>query len=48
VLHGVPNPMQHELVTNPFVHDRGTVSIPTEQPGLGIDVQESVLQKYKL
>ena len=44
----IENPMQHELVTNPFVHDRGTVGIPPERPGLGIDVQESVLQKYKL
>ena len=44
----IENPMQHELVTNPFVHDRGTVGIPPERPGLGIDVQESVLRKYKL
>ena len=44
----IENPMQHELVTNPFVHDRGTVGIPPERPGLGIDVQESVIQKYKL
>ena len=32
----IENPMQHELVTNPFVHDRGAVGIPAERPGLGI------------
>ena len=29
----IENPKQHELVTNPFVHDRGTVGIPPERPG---------------
>ena len=44
----IENPMQHELVTNPIVHDRGTVRIPPERPGLGIDLQEKVIRKYKM
>jgi L-alanine-DL-glutamate epimerase-like enolase superfamily enzyme len=42
------NPMQHELVTEPFAHDPdGTIAVPAK-PGLGIDVREDVVSKYRL
>jgi L-alanine-DL-glutamate epimerase-like enolase superfamily enzyme len=40
------NPMQHELVDEPFRHDNGWMYPPTARPGLGIDVQESVVKRY--
>jgi L-alanine-DL-glutamate epimerase-like enolase superfamily enzyme len=40
------NPMQHELVKNPFTHDKGWVTVPRE-PGLGVEVDEQILQKYR-
>lgn len=41
------NPMQHELVSNPFSHQNGWI-YPPEGPGLGIDVVEDVVRKYQL
>ena len=41
------NPMQNELVTEPFWHDGGYISPPTK-PGLGIEVVESVVEKYRM
>jgi L-alanine-DL-glutamate epimerase-like enolase superfamily enzyme len=41
----LPNPMQHELVSEPFEQRGGWIAIP-EKPGLGIDVNEAVVQKY--
>ncbi|MBC8163190.1 MAG: mandelate racemase/muconate lactonizing enzyme family protein [Roseiflexaceae bacterium] len=40
-----PNPMQHELVSEPFEQQGGWIAVPTK-PGLGIEVDESVVQKY--
>lgn len=40
------NPMQNELVTTPFWHEDGYISPPTG-PGLGIEVLDSVVQKYR-
>jgi L-alanine-DL-glutamate epimerase-like enolase superfamily enzyme len=41
------NPMQHELVRNPLVPEKGFIAVP-DAPGLGIDVDEKVLQHYAL
>jgi L-alanine-DL-glutamate epimerase-like enolase superfamily enzyme len=41
------NPMQHELVTQPFVHADGWISAP-DTPGLGVEVIEDTVHKYHL
>lgn len=43
----IDNPMQNELVTEPFWHDQGYISPPTK-PGLGIEVLDSVVEKYRI
>jgi len=40
------NPMQHDLVTNPFDHVEGWVYPPTG-PGLGIEVIEAVVEGFR-
>ena len=40
------NPMQHELVTQPFEHVNGWV-YPPMRPGLGIEVIEEVVERYR-
>jgi L-alanine-DL-glutamate epimerase-like enolase superfamily enzyme len=40
------NPMQHELVDEPFEAEDGFVVV-REGPGLGVQVRESVLEKYR-
>ena len=40
------NPMQHELVTEPFEHVDGWFYPPTK-PGLGIEVIEEVVDRYR-
>jgi L-alanine-DL-glutamate epimerase-like enolase superfamily enzyme len=40
------NPMQHDLVTVPFVHENGWVYPPTG-PGLGIEVLEEVVDGFR-
>ena len=39
------NPMQHELVHEPFIPENGTIAVPT-QPGLGVVVDEKVISRY--
>jgi L-alanine-DL-glutamate epimerase-like enolase superfamily enzyme len=41
----IPSPMQHELVTNPIDQVDGWIS-PPDGPGLGVDVDESVVASY--
>lgn len=41
------NPMQHDLVSDPIVHVDGWVYPPTSAPGLGIDVDEKVVERYR-
>jgi L-alanine-DL-glutamate epimerase-like enolase superfamily enzyme len=41
------NPMHDELITTPFTHDHGVITVP-DAPGLGIEVIESVLEHYRL
>ena len=41
------NPMQHELVTAPIEHVDGWVYPPLDRPGLGIDVEEDVIDRYR-
>lgn len=43
----IENPMQHELVRQPFQQADGWIDVP-RSPGLGIDVDEHVLVKYRL
>lgn len=43
----LPNPMHHELVANPTVAKDGWVYPPTG-PGLGIEVDEDVVNRYRL
>ena len=38
--------MQHELVTEPFEHVDGWVYPPTK-PGLGIEIIEEVVDRYR-
>ncbi|HWV86622.1 MAG TPA: mandelate racemase/muconate lactonizing enzyme family protein [Capillimicrobium sp.] len=41
------NPMQHELVEEPIVQRDGWIDVP-RAPGLGVEVRESVLERYRL
>lgn len=41
------NPMQHELVTNPIEHQDGWVYPPMAAPGLGIDIVDEVVDRYR-
>jgi L-alanine-DL-glutamate epimerase-like enolase superfamily enzyme len=43
----IRNPMQDELVEQPFAQLNGAIGVPTG-PGLGVTVIESVLEKYRL
>lgn len=40
------NPMQDELVTTPFKQQNGWIDVPMS-PGLGVDVREDVVEKYR-
>ena len=40
------NPMQHELVESP-IEQRGGWVEPLDGPGLGIEVRESVVERYR-
>lgn len=42
----VPSPMQHELVRTPIEQVGGWVS-PPEGPGLGVEIDESVVEAYR-
>lgn len=39
--------MQHELVTEPFAHVDGWMYPPVERPGLGIEVIDEVVDRYR-
>jgi L-alanine-DL-glutamate epimerase-like enolase superfamily enzyme len=41
------NPMQNELVTEPLVHKDGWVYPPLNKPGLGIEIIEDVVDRYR-
>lgn len=41
------NPMQHELVEEPFRHVDGWVYPPLDRPGLGINIREEVVDRYR-
>lgn len=41
------NPMQHELVTEPFRHQEGWLYPPIDKPGLGIEVLQDVVDRYR-
>jgi L-alanine-DL-glutamate epimerase-like enolase superfamily enzyme len=43
----IENPMQHELVTRPFEHQGGWIDVPAE-PGLGVEIREDIIEKYRL
>jgi L-alanine-DL-glutamate epimerase-like enolase superfamily enzyme len=40
------NPLQHDLVSEPFEHRNGYV-YPPDKPGLGIEVIEDVVDSYR-
>lgn len=44
-LKALPNPIQHELVRDPWDHAGGWLTVP-DRPGLGVDVDERVVMKY--
>lgn len=39
------SPMQHELVSDPWVQEGGYLDV-REKPGLGIDIREDIVEKY--
>jgi L-alanine-DL-glutamate epimerase-like enolase superfamily enzyme len=43
----LPNPMQHELVKEPLEVVGGYVRPPTDAPGLGIEVIDEVIDRYR-
>ena len=42
----LPSPMQHELVRTPIEQRDGWVA-PPDAPGLGVEVDETVVQRYR-
>ena len=40
------SPMQHELVTDPWVQESGYL-IVRDQPGLGVEIREEIVEKYR-
>jgi L-alanine-DL-glutamate epimerase-like enolase superfamily enzyme len=43
----IDNPMQNDLITEPFWHENGYIS-GRSGPGLGIEVDERVVEKYRI
>lgn len=43
----LPNPMQHELTSTPITASAGGFAPPT-RPGLGVEIEEAVLNRYRL
>lgn len=43
----MPNPMQDELVAEPITHHEGWL-VPPSGPGLGIEVRDDVVERYRL
>ena len=41
------NPMQNDLITEPFKHSEGWVYPPLGKPGLGIEIIDEVIDKYR-
>ena len=41
------NPMQNDLITEPFTHLEGWVYPPLGKPGLGIEIVDEVIDKYR-
>jgi len=41
------NPMQHELVPEPFEQKDGWIYPPSDKPGLGIEINEDIVNKYR-
>jgi L-alanine-DL-glutamate epimerase-like enolase superfamily enzyme len=41
------NPMQHDLVSEPIEHIDGWVYPPIQRPGLGVEIQEDVVDRYR-
>lgn len=41
------NPMQNELITEPFTHKDGWIYPPSDKPGLGIEIIEDVVNRYR-
>lgn len=41
------NPMQHELVLEPFEQKDGWIYPPSDKPGLGIEINEDLVNRYR-
>lgn len=41
------NPMQNDLITEPFIHSEGWVYPPLGKPGLGVEIIDDVIEKYR-
>ena len=39
------SPMQHELVSDPWIQEEGSLRV-RDKPGLGVDVLDEVVEKY--
>jgi L-alanine-DL-glutamate epimerase-like enolase superfamily enzyme len=43
----LPNPMQHELVRHPVTPHASRLTA-LDRPGLGVDIDESVVERYRI
>jgi L-rhamnonate dehydratase len=42
------SPLARDLVRNPIEFKDGYVTVPVDRPGLGVEIDESVLEKYRV
>jgi L-alanine-DL-glutamate epimerase-like enolase superfamily enzyme len=42
------SPLARDLVRNPVEFKDGYVTVPADRPGLGVEIDESVLEKYRV
>lgn len=42
------SPLSRDLVVHPIEFDNGYVVVPTERPGLGVEIDEAVLDRYRV
>ena len=44
-----PNPLRHDLVKEPIeIFADGYMAVPPNKPGLGIELDDKILQKYAM
>jgi L-alanine-DL-glutamate epimerase-like enolase superfamily enzyme len=42
------SPLSRDLVTDPIEFDGGYVTVPADRPGLGVELDDAVLQRYRV